>query len=133
MGCCGSKEDRYEDDLCSPLLRHNLTHEDSNLIDISNTTSDPLQTQDIQERVEKYKELLNQLVVPSPPKNGLHNNDSPIDILLGAEPDEGVDLDWLYRSMDEIQIALDRVQVEYVDDIVVNLTLNENTSTIRAY
>ncbi|KAG0171114.1 hypothetical protein DFQ28_001574 [Apophysomyces sp. BC1034] len=105
----------------------------NNLIDISSTIADPLQTQDIQERVEKYRELLDQLTVKSPPKDVLHNNSSPIEILLGAEPNEGIDLDWLYQSMDEIQNALDHVEVEHVGDIVVNLTLNEKPSAIRAY
>ncbi|KAL0089972.1 hypothetical protein J3Q64DRAFT_1392199 [Phycomyces blakesleeanus] len=156
MGCCGSKEDHDQDDLSEPILRNPHTRRNSqptcpsyDTFDvkmeqdfwkdvIERTTSaqaDPLQGQDIQERADKYRWLVDRIAVGITTPCQVMDQDSPVDVLAEAEPNEGMsleDLDELYQTMDCIQDALHRIQVSPVGDIVVTLTLNES-SAMRGY
>ncbi|KAI8093586.1 uncharacterized protein BX664DRAFT_330030 [Halteromyces radiatus] len=110
MGCCSSKEDHDEDDVRVPLLGNEVTNDNrmnyppqenidhkqeqefwkdvvdrttQNLIDISSSQTDPLQEQDIQERTDKYHDLLGQVDSAQtygnnlkPYGNGIENNSS---------------------------------------------------------
>ncbi|KAG0175760.1 hypothetical protein DFQ28_008373 [Apophysomyces sp. BC1034] len=110
-----------------------------NLIDISCSNTEPLQSQDVQERVEKYRDLLDQMDTGHEQQTSgvqlLENNLSAADILVNAKPYGGMsdgEVDWLYQAMDDIQAAIQRIQVQPVGDMVVHLTMTEN-SAIRAY
>ncbi|KAF7729842.1 hypothetical protein EC973_003576 [Apophysomyces ossiformis] len=109
-----------------------------NLIDISSSNADPLQSQDIQERVEKYRDLLEQMDTDNqqrPPVQLLQNNLSAVDVLMTAKPYGGMkedEVEWFCEAMDNIQIAIQQIQVQPVGDMVVHLTMTEN-SLIRAY
>ncbi|KAG2222587.1 hypothetical protein INT45_008706 [Circinella minor] len=161
MGCCGSKETHDEDDVNAPLLRNELSDNTGqmnyntydtidvkkeqefwndiiertthNLIDISSTQADPLQSQDVEERAERYKQLLRQLpdniTTKAPSMNGINSSSSPspTDILALARPYQDTDdIKWLSKAMGDIQKALDKIEVEPVGDIVVNLTLTDD-------
>lgn len=108
-----------------------------NLIDISSAQTDPLQDTDVQERSNKYRSLLEQ-IKPSTSSNILtsNHNVNVLDVLSNAKPNGGMtdgEVDWLYQTMDEIQDALQRIDIEPVGDMVVHLTMNDNSSAIRAY
>lgn len=167
MGCCGSKEERDEDDVNAPLLNDEVdgdnrmnyqTYETidvqkeqefwnniidrttQNLIDISSSQADPLQDTDVEERETKYRHLLEQVsdkAVKSDNNYTLDtsNNMNVVDILSNAKPNGGMtdgEVDWLYQTMDEIQDALQHIDIEPVGEMVVHLTMTENSS-IKAY
>ncbi|KAI9306695.1 hypothetical protein BJ944DRAFT_286798 [Cunninghamella echinulata] len=102
MGCCGSKEE-HEDDIREPLLGTDtnndsrLTYQSTdmidpkqeqdfwnsvierttqNLIDISSSQTDALQEQDINERTEKYRDIINQ--IPYKHRSSLVNNNTKL-------------------------------------------------------
>jgi hypothetical protein len=108
-----------------------------NLIDISSAQTDPLQDTDAQERYNKYRSLLEQ-IKPTVTNNLIHsnNNINVLDVLTNAKPNGGMtdgEVDWLYQTMDEIQDALQHIDIEPVGDMVVHLTMTDNSSTIRSY
>ncbi|KAI8388387.1 uncharacterized protein BYT42DRAFT_559910 [Radiomyces spectabilis] len=170
MGCCGSKEERNEDDVNAPLLSEPSNGENRmnyqtyeiidvqkeqefwnnvierttrNLIDISSSQADPLQRADIQERVDKYRDLLDQITEPvntKPSKQQQQQQQqqlirpvehaSPFELLSNAKPNGGLsedELDSLYQTMNEIYDTLQCIKVEPVGNMVVNLTLNDNS------
>lgn len=107
------------------------------MIDISSAQTDPLQDTDVQERYNKYRSLLEQI---KPTATNIlinsNNNVNVLDTLSNAKPNGGMtdgEVDWLYQTMDEIQDALQHIDIEPVGDMVVHLTMTDNSSTIRAY
>ncbi|CAO0794826.1 unnamed protein product [Mucor circinelloides] len=165
MGCCGSKEDRDEDDVNAPLLNDDIVGDNrmnyqtyetidvqkeqefwnniidrttQNLIDISSSQTDPLQDTDVQERESKYRHLLEQIKPKIQQQSTLAidtNINNCVDILTNAKPNGGMtdgEVDWLYQTMDEIQDALQHIDIQPVGDMVVHLTMTDN-STISAY
>ncbi|OAD69603.1 hypothetical protein PHYBLDRAFT_149389 [Phycomyces blakesleeanus NRRL 1555(-)] len=114
------------------------------LIDISSSQADPLQSRDVQERIDKYRALLDQMdsqPVSSTrmggPKKEIYMSDhiSPVDILAAAKPNEGMtetQVDWLYQTMDTIQDSLQQIQVSPAGEMVVRLTMPGSTP-IRAF
>ncbi|KAI9486741.1 MAG: hypothetical protein EXX96DRAFT_550394 [Benjaminiella poitrasii] len=173
MGCCGSKIDHDDDDVNAPLINEDTIGDNrtnyggtetidlqkeqefwnsiidrttQNLIDISSSQTDPLQENDIQERKNKYRHLLEQIkpkVQQQQQQNILNkeanNNNNVVDILTNAKPNGGMndgEIDWLYQTMDEIQDSLQRIEVEPVGEMVVHLTMTDNggsNSAIKAY
>ncbi|KAG0737701.1 hypothetical protein G6F57_008036 [Rhizopus arrhizus] len=163
MGCCGSKLDQDEEDMNAPLLNDDITSDNrvnyqacetidaqkeqefwnsvidkttQNLIDISNTQTDLLQETDVQERVERYRQLLGQIQIKQETTDTTYSN-NVLDILSNAKPNGGMDddqIDWLYQTMDEVQDAIQRIDIEPVGDIVIHLTMTDtNNSSIRTY
>ncbi|KAK4510590.1 uncharacterized protein ATC70_005021 [Mucor velutinosus] len=165
MGCCGSKEDRDEDDVNAPLLNDDIVGDNrmnyqtyetidvqkeqefwnniidrttQNLIDISSAQTDPLQDTDVQERESKYRHLLEQIKPKIQQQSTLAIDTSinnTVDILANAKPNGGMtdgEVDWLYQTMDEIQDALQHIDIQPVGDMVVHLTMTDNSS-ISAY
>jgi hypothetical protein len=113
------------------------TNDYRNLIDISSAQTEPLQGTDVEERENKYRHLLEQIQAKDSiePSSLSINNSNTIDILTNAKPNGGMsdgEVDWLYQTMDEIQDALQRIEIEPVGDMVVHLTMTDN-STIKAY
>ncbi|PHZ13732.1 uncharacterized protein RHIMIDRAFT_236786 [Rhizopus microsporus ATCC 52813] len=164
MGCCSSKVDQDEDDINAPLLNEHLTNDNrvnyqtcetidvqkeqefwnnvidkttQNLIDISNTQTDPLQETDLQERVDRYQQLLQQIQLKSDVVTDTTNNNNVLDILTNAKPYGGMDdsqVDWFYQTMDELQEAIQHIDIDPVGDIVIHLTMTDtNNSSIKAY
>ena len=87
----------------------------------------------MEERAERYKQLLRQLpdnvTTKAPSVNGIgpSSSPSPTDILALARPYQDTDdIKWLSKAMGDIQQALDKIEVEPVGDIVVNLTLTDD-------
>lgn len=106
-----------------------------NLIDISSAQTDPLQDTDVEERSNKYRHLLEQVKVVDQRKLTLDTNNNIVDILTNAKPNGGMtdgEVDWLYQTMDEIQDALQHIDIEPVGEMVVHLTMT-NDSSIKAY
>lgn len=106
------------------------------MIDISSAQTEPLQGTDVEERENKYRHLLEQ-IQPKPFKSTSlsTSNNNTIDLLSNAKPNGGMsdgEVDWLYQTMDEIQDALQRIEIEPVGDMVVHLTMTDS-STIKAY
>lgn len=107
------------------------------MIDISSAQTEPLQGTDIEERENKYRHILEQ-IQPKPLKSTpllLSSNNNVVDLLTNAKPNAGMsdgEVDWLYQTMDEIQDALQRIEIEPMGDMVVHLTMTDN-STIKAY
>ncbi|KAI8876342.1 hypothetical protein K501DRAFT_232193 [Backusella circina FSU 941] len=107
-----------------------------NLIDISSSQTDPLQYNDIQDRESKYKTIMDGLKSVTTLKQQLisNNNGSIIDTLTNAKPNGGMtdgEVDWLYQTMDEVQDALQRIEIEPVGEMVVHLTMTD--SSIKSY
>lgn len=108
------------------------------MIDISSAQTDPLQDTDVQERENKYKHLLEQIKPRIQQQSTLAidtNINNSVDILTNAKPNGGMtdgEVDWLYQTMDEIQDALQRIDIQPVGDMVVHLTMTDN-STISTY
>jgi hypothetical protein len=95
-----------------------------------------LQYNDIQDRESKYKTILDGLMPVTPTKQQLLNNNSGnvVDVLSNAKSNGGMtndEVDWLYQTMDELQDALQRIEIEPVGDMVVHLTMTD--SSINAY
>ncbi|CEP18635.1 hypothetical protein [Parasitella parasitica] len=165
MGCCGSKEDRDDDDVNAPLLNDDIVGDNrmnyqsyetidvqkeqefwnniidrttQNLIDISSSQTDPLQDTDVQERQTKYRHLLEEIRPKIQQQSTLTidtNSNNSVDILANAKPNGGMtdsEVDWLYQTMDEIQDALQHIDIQPVGDMVVHLTMTDN-SAISAY
>lgn len=110
-----------------------------NLIDISSAQTDPLQDTDVQERESKYRHLLEQIKPKIQPQQSTLAIDTSINnsvgILTNAKPNGGMtdgEVDWLYQTMDEIQDALQHIDIQPVGDMVVHLTMTDNSS-ISAY
>jgi hypothetical protein len=110
------------------------------LIDISSAQTDPLQDTDVQERETKYRHLLDQIHPPSSSTAtsiiDTNTNNNLIDILSNARPNGGMsdgEVDWLYQTMDEIQDALQHIDIEPVGDMVVHLTMENSSNSIKAY
>ncbi|GAA5801380.1 hypothetical protein HPULCUR_006826 [Helicostylum pulchrum] len=106
-----------------------------NLIDISSAQTDPLQDTDVQERETKYRYLVQQT---QPKKltqyDTIDTNTNILETLSTAKPNGGMtdgEVDWLYQTMDEIQDALQHIDIEPVGEIVVHLTMTD--SSIKAY
>ncbi|CAO3612513.1 unnamed protein product [Mucor hiemalis] len=163
MGCCGSKEERDENNVNAPLLNDEIdgdnrmnyqTYETidvqkeqefwnniidrttQNLIDISSSQADPLQDTDVEERESKYRHLLEQIQLDKviQPNYAPDTNNNIVEILTNAKPNGGMtdgEVDWLYQTMDEIQDALQHIDIEPVGDMVVHLTMTD--SSIKAY
>lgn len=114
-----------------------LTFYNRNLIDISNTQTDPLQETDLQERVDRYQQLLQQIQLKSDAVTDTTNNNNVLDILTNAKPYGGMDdsqVDWFYQTMDELQEAIQHIDIDPVGDIVIHLTMTDtNNSSIKAY
>lgn len=65
----------------------------------------------------------------------LDTNVNIMDILSTAKPNGGMtdgEVDWLYQTMDEIQDALQHIDIEPVGEMVVHLTMTTDSS-IKAY
>ncbi|KAI8084391.1 uncharacterized protein B0P05DRAFT_535394 [Gilbertella persicaria] len=163
MGCCGSKEDHEEDAplLHDPVGDNRMNYQTyetidvqkeqefwnsiidkttQNLIDISSGQTDPLQDNDVQERKMKYASLLDHIQPTQQDKHTYPNRDTHtiLDILNQAKPNGGMsdgEVDWLYQTMDEIQDALQHIDIEPVGDMVVHLVMSDynSSSSIRAY
>lgn len=117
-----------------------------NLIDISSSQADPLQDTDVEERETKYRHLLEQVsekaIIKSSSSSSYshtldtnNSNYNVVELLSNAKPNGGMtdgEVDWLYQTMDEIQDALQHIEIEPVGDMVVHLTMTENSS-IKAY
>lgn len=107
------------------------------MIDISNTQTDPLQETDLQERVDRYQQLLQQIQLKSDAVTDTTNNNNVLDILTNAKPYGGMDdsqVDWFYQTMDELQEAIQHIDIDPVGDIVIHLTMTDtNNSSIKAY
>lgn len=107
------------------------------MIDISSAQTDPLQDTDVEERENKYRHLLEQIQpnkLIQQANYALDTNNNTVDILTNAKPNGGMtdgEVDWLYQTMDEIQDALQHIDIEPVGDMVVHLTMTD--SSIRAY
>ncbi|KAG2203017.1 hypothetical protein INT47_013233 [Mucor saturninus] len=161
MGCCGSKEDHEDDGIRDPLLedfdvdnrRNYRTQEPiniqkeqefwssiidrttQNLIDISSAQTDPLQDTDVEERENKYRQLVEGTQPRLLTHPTLDNNTNIWELLSQAKPNGGMtdgEVDWLYQTMDEIQDALQHIVIEPAGEMVVHLTMTENSS-IKAY
>lgn len=119
-----------------------------NLIDISSAQTDPLQDTDVQERETKYRHLLDQIQPPpttatTSTLDTISTQQNILEILTTAKPNGGMtdgEVDWLYQTMDEIQDALQHIDIEPVGDMVVHLTMttdsntsNGNNNAIKAY
>lgn len=109
-----------------------------NLIDISNTQTDLLQETDVQERAERYRQLLGQIQLkPESTYTSYFANNNVLDVLSNAKPNGGMDdeqVDWLYQTMDEVQDAIQHIDIEPVGDIVIHLTMTDtNNSSIKTY
>ncbi|KAI9313047.1 hypothetical protein BX666DRAFT_1880429 [Dichotomocladium elegans] len=164
MGCCGSKEER-DDDVRAPLLdndsvieRHAsyqaietidvkkeqefwdsvLERTTRNLIDISNTQADPLQNQDVQERLEKYRSLLERIAKTSAYNSSEEKipasavEEDPIDILGPIQPVSTLlsrrDLD---EMMGQIGDALQEIRIAPVGDMVVHLKMLDDPHALQ--
>ncbi|KAI7863841.1 hypothetical protein BDF14DRAFT_1884813 [Spinellus fusiger] len=105
----------------------------SNLIDLSSAQADPLQGQGIQERADRYLSLVEQatptkdskesLVLCTVPSHAIHH-------LVEAEPYSGMsweDQEELSLTMECVETSLHQLQVVPVGEMVVPLTLKEET------
>lgn len=64
----------------------------------------------------------------------IDTNTNILETLSTAKPNGGMtdgEVDWLYQTMDEIQDALQHIDIEPVGEIVVHLTMTD--SSIKAY
>ncbi|RUS32958.1 hypothetical protein BC938DRAFT_473686 [Jimgerdemannia flammicorona] len=107
----------------------------ANLIDISSATTDHLQHQDAQDRAKEYGDLLAQIQIPKtrPGGNpsagiplGLSSSVAPQDVLARSAVLDDDDVSKLYKLMDDVQQALNKIEVENVGEIVVPLTLSNS-------
>ncbi|CDH50506.1 predicted protein [Lichtheimia corymbifera JMRC:FSU:9682] len=176
MGCCGSKEER-DDDVHAPLLndddlpieRHTsyqaietidvkkeqefwnavLERTTRNLIDISSTNADPLQSHDVQERQDKYQDILAQLPNKTSDTTSIHNEnggaalthdakplsasaDDPLAIFDHIHPSSApIPQEELYDMMNKISDALQDIRIEPVGEMVVHLKMLNDPEAIQ--
>lgn len=105
----------------------------SNLIDISSAQNEPLQDQDVEERTERYRKVLDET---SSMQNqavdtiALSTSLPLLETLADIKPNQGLDqsdVEWLYKAMDDIRDALQKFEINPVGEVVVNLTMTENS------
>lgn len=109
-----------------------MTLSGSNLIDISSAQNEPLQEQDVEERTERYRKVLDETSVQDHPADATASSTSlpHLEALADIQPNNGLDqsqVEWLYKAMDDIRDALEKFEINPVGDVVVNLTMTDNS------
>lgn len=119
-----------------------------NLIDISSTNADPLQSQDVQERQDKYQDILAQLPTKTSDNTSVHNengaatthdgkplsasSEDPLTIFEHIHPTSSpIPQEELYDMMNKINDALQEIRIEPVGDMVVHLKMLNDPEAIQ--
>lgn len=119
-----------------------------NLIDISSTNADPLQSQDVQERQDKYQDILAQLPIKTSDNTSVHNengaatthdgkplsasSEDPLTIFEHIHPTSSpIPQEELYDMMNKINDALQEIRIEPVGDMVVHLKMLNDPEAIQ--
>ncbi|SAL99194.1 hypothetical protein [Absidia glauca] len=138
MGCCGSKESQDEDDVHAPLLYKRPTFSDpvapidtkkeqefwdqvvyratQSLIDVSSAPNEPLQHQDIEARAQRYREVVNQVIMAQHPVSSSLLLSSSIPTEEPIPPPS-----WLDQAMLDLHHALTQFKVEPKGALVIPL------------
>lgn len=120
-----------------------------NLIDISSTNADPLQSHDVQERQDKYQDILAQLPNKTSDTTSIHNEnggaalthdakplsasaDDPLAIFDHIHPSSApIPQEELYDMMNKISDALQDIRIEPVGEMVVHLKMLNDPEAIQ--